>query len=296
MSTSDRVDTTYEPFSREPEYVEGNRAFVKLLPLGSARTVLDVACGTGTISKLMLEENPRLTIFGLDLSRESLLLGREDYVGDGFAPAGFSLVRDEGGLARLVLVEGSADRLPFRDGWADLVFMGHSIHNLPDLEGLLDGIRRVMKKGATFHFNSSFYAGSQAPGTDPFYQHWWKGAMRWIMDKDRELRRVGRPGIERVRGTAGKAFSYRWRSREEWSAALEGHGFEVTRAAERTIMMSPSAFETVGSYSGLAAVMVSGYPAGVASQALRSAVRPAFAAVGETEIPRLWLEMSAVAL
>jgi ubiquinone/menaquinone biosynthesis C-methylase UbiE len=275
--------------------VEGNRAFVKMLPLGSAATVLDLACGTGTISRLMLEENPRLTIFGLDLSRESLLLGRSDYLDEGFTSAGLSLEREGPGPARVVLVEGSADVLPFREEWADLVFMGHSIHNLPDLDKLLGEIVRVMKKGATFHFNSSFYAGSQAPGTDAFYQHWWKGAMRWILEKDRELRKAGQPGIKRVRGTAGRAFSYRWLSGDEWREALERHGLEVTRAEERTIMMSPGAFETVGSYSGLAAVMVSGYPVEIASEALQRAVRPAFEAVGAAEIPRLWLEMSAVA-
>ena len=131
--TENAIDTTYEPFSRRPEYIDGNRAFVEELPFRDARFVLDLACGTGAISELILQQNPDATIFGVDLSRQSLRLGHQDFRAAGLqAQEPFGLAGTVS-CSRVVLIQGSADELPFRDGSADVVFMGHSIHLLPDI-------------------------------------------------------------------------------------------------------------------------------------------------------------------
>jgi ubiquinone/menaquinone biosynthesis C-methylase UbiE len=287
------IDTSYEPFSREPEYINGNRDFIQEIPFSDAKRVLDLACGTGTISELILEVNPNITIVGLDLSRESLTLGLKDFLAKGLTVRnGFVISCDiQGAKPKLALIEGTADCLPFKDNWADIVFMGHAIHNLPDLDLLLEEIRRVLIPDGLFAFNSSFYAGSQAPGTDHFYQFWWKFAVSYILEKDAELKKRGLPGIPRKRGTSPKARP--WLSKEDWTQLLYRHGFEINTLNERQIMMTQSNFETVGSYSGLARVMISGYPEELASEALKFAVVPAFEAVGLEQVPRLWLEMSA---
>jgi ubiquinone/menaquinone biosynthesis C-methylase UbiE len=295
VNNGQAIDISYEPFSKEPEYIEGNRAFVRLLPFKSAERVLDLACGTGTISGLILEIQPRITILGLDISRESLILGQRDFLEKGLKiEDGFVLTGDHGGKRpKLVLVEGTADRLPFKDMWADIVFMGHSIHMLSDLDLLLQEIHRILVSGGIFAFNSSFYAGSQASGTDHFYQIWWKAALAYILEKDAKLKEQGLPGIKRKRGTAPKAFSSPWLSKEEWNALLKKHDFEVDNVYEREIMMTRSNLEKIGSYAGLAAVMVSGYPVKLASEALVSAVAPALEAAGMEGVPRFWLEVTA---
>jgi ubiquinone/menaquinone biosynthesis C-methylase UbiE len=287
------VDTSYEPFSRQAEYIEPNRAFVRSLPLESAKTVLDLACGTGTISELILENQPNLTLFGLDLSRESLSLGQADFIAGGMELRDtFVLSRDtEKARTRVVLIEGSADTLPFRDECADLLFMGHSIHLLPDRDRLLQEIHRVMKPGGTFAFNSAFYAGSQAPGTDHFYMVWWREALEYIQRKDAELKAQGLPGVKRTRGTAARAEP--WVSKDEWRDLLRKHGFAVESIGERTTWMGSSSLKTVGSYSGFARVVLSGYPVELASEALGESAETAMAKEGVNEIPRLWLEISA---
>jgi len=288
------VDTSYEPFSRQPEYIEPNRAFVRGLPLSSATKVLDLACGTGTISELMLEEQPNLLLFGLDLSRESLSLGKSDFLGNGMKlNESLILSRDTGdATSRVVLIEGSADCLPFRDGWADLVFMGHSIHLLRDRDLLLSEVRRVLRPGqGLFAFNSAFYAGSQAPGTDHFYLVWWNEAIEYIKRKDAALREQGLPGIKRTRGTVARAET--WLSRDEWSALLRSRGFSIEYIGERTTWMGRESLETVGSYSGFARVVLSGYPVELACEALGAAVEVALHKEGVTQVPRLWLEVAA---
>lgn len=282
------VNTTYEPFSREPEYIQGNREFIRELPLRAGQRVLDVACGTGAVTECILEVQPDLAIYGIDLSRESLSLGQQDFFASGFSLQDTLLLGR--GNSRVLQVEGSADQLPFAADWADVVVMFHAIHMLPDQDALLREISRVMAPDAVFAFNSSFYAGSQAPGTDHFYQLWWKYALAHITAKDARLRAEGLPGITRKRGTAVRAKP--WTSREEWLEILARHEFEVLTVNERTIMMQQSSFETIGAYSEAARLMLSGYPVVEASEALIAGVRPAMEEFGQKEIPRLWLEIT----
>jgi len=276
------VNTTYEPFSRSPEYVEANRAFVGALGLGSATRLLDLACGTGLMSECALEVRPGLSITGLDLSPEQIDLARQRLAALTPRPD----VR---------LLCGSADRLPFLDGEFDACIMGNSIHCLRDLDALLAGIRRVLRPGAVFAFNSSFYAGTFAPGTERFYHEWVKMALLRVQEKDRALRARGETGIPRSRPARGGAFSNRWRTPDEWAAAVGAHGFRVRDVRERTVVMTRTSFEMVGAYAGMAEVLLSGYPVREASAALQIAAGPALAAVGMERVPRLWLELAAVA-
>lgn len=135
------VETSYEPFSREPEYVEANRAFVRSVGFGGRRALLDIACGTGTITDLVLEEYPEMAITGIDISRESLLLAQQHFADRAAGPR---------------LVEGSAATLPFHDGRFDGAIMGNAIHNLPDTAGLLREIRRVLRPGAPVLIRQGF--------------------------------------------------------------------------------------------------------------------------------------------
>ncbi|HMP74028.1 MAG TPA: class I SAM-dependent methyltransferase [Kiritimatiellia bacterium] len=286
------VDTSYEPYSREPEYLEANQRFLEQLPIQPGMKVLDLACGTLTISELLLQVHPNLTIMALDLSRESLELGQRDFIAQGYeVKDGIVLCKETPDLTnRLTLIEGSADCLPFRDGWADMVFMGNSIHMLPDFDLLLSEIRRVLVPGGLFAFNSAFYAGTQAPGTDPFYRIWWQKALEWVLAQDAQRKAAGLPGITRKRGTASRAKP--WTSKDEWLALIQRHGFAPTSVYERPVMMTQSSLETIGSYSGLARLALSGYPVDLASEALSKSVKPAMEEAGMTEVPRLWLEIA----
>jgi ubiquinone/menaquinone biosynthesis C-methylase UbiE len=289
----DALDTSYEPFSREPEYIDGNRQFVAELPLRAGMTVVDIACGTGAISEEMLRRQPNLGIVGLDLSRESLELGKKDFLAAGMqAVDGMVLARDAPGVrSRVMLTEANAEVLPLRSGIADLVFMGHSIHLPPRRDELLTEIFRVMKPGATFAFNSAFYAGSNPPGTEVFYRLWMTKALAYIQEIDARLRAAGKPGIRRQRGTNPPMIPYL--APAEWRTLLEEFGFEVTSSKERTIPMSRRAHETVGAYSGFARVMVSGYPVDLACEALVAAAGPAMAEAGYETLPKNWLEVTA---
>ncbi len=279
------IDTSYEPFSREPEYLEANREYVRSLGLIDGVHLVDLACGTGLLTSLVLDHTGgRSTSIGVDLNRTSLHLAKQDLGID--PPAA-------GGAPRVALVEGSADRLPVPTGWADLALIGNAIHCLPDLDLFFAEVRRALRPGGLFGFNSSFYAGTFVPGTERFYDEWMMAAVRHLRDLEVAARREGRPGFRRQRGTMKAAGSRRWHSPEEYGALLAKHGFTVDRLHQRTVIMTRHSFETVGAFDGLATVLLSGYPAEVASDALMRSVAVGLEAVGRTEIPRYWLEMTA---
>jgi ubiquinone/menaquinone biosynthesis C-methylase UbiE len=271
------VNTTYEPFSDEPEYIEANRAFVRAIGPELRGRLLDLACGTGVMAGLALQQRAGLSVTGLDRSRESLGIARDRLAASG--------VR--------ALVQGSADALPFGAGVFDAVVMGNAIHMLPDRAALLAEIRRVLVPGGLFAFNGSFYAGTFPAGTESFYIEWIKQALVAVVEADRARRAAGQPGIPRRRGTVAPAFSARWPSPGEWEQALVDHGFTPVSRNERTVIMTQHSLETIGAYAGFAEVLLSGYPPVEASRALQATAGSALRAMGLDSVPRFWLEIVA---
>jgi ubiquinone/menaquinone biosynthesis C-methylase UbiE len=290
------IDTSYEPFSRQPEYIEVNKCFIESLHLEDCPIVLDLACGTGTLTECLLEVHRSREIIGLDISHESLVLAQKHFMNQEF-------VRDKGNnhakietssTSRVLFLRGTADCLPFRDQSVHAVVMGNSIHNLPDQDVLLREIRRILKPNGLFAFNTSFFAGTYPPGTENLYHEWLKLALAYIKMKDEQRQRQGLSGIPRKRGTSHQAFSKKWPTPEELATLLMRNSFAVKWFCHRTIMMNQRSLESVGAYAGLARVLLSGYPIKIACEALQAAAGSAFKAIGIKEVRRLWLEVVAV--
>ena len=94
-------------------------------PEGS-RAVLDIGCGTGFFLAELCAKLPGAV--GLDISHDMLL------VSDQYVPG-----------ARLVT--GDAEKLPFRDGAFDVVFVKGSLHHTRDHVGFLSNCRRTLRDG-----------------------------------------------------------------------------------------------------------------------------------------------------
>ncbi len=90
-------------------------------------TVLDLACGTGDFSQMVMEAVPTARAFGVDLSERMLDLARRR------SPA--------------MVVCADALALPFPDERFDCVFVGYGVRNFPNLTTALREIRRVMRPG-----------------------------------------------------------------------------------------------------------------------------------------------------
>jgi SAM-dependent methyltransferase len=109
-----------------------NRALLDLAAPGAGARVLDFGCGTGVLFPAMRARS--LRVIGLDVSAEMLSL----------APP----VGERGGLLR---ADGRS--IPLADGSVDCVVCRGSIHHLPDREGVLAEIARVLKPGGVLAFS-----------------------------------------------------------------------------------------------------------------------------------------------
>jgi ubiquinone/menaquinone biosynthesis C-methylase UbiE len=266
---------SYEPFSREPEYVEVNRRFVCSLDLRHATAIADLACGTGTMTALLLEELRRrgphdATVAGVEPSAEALRLAAA-YLGD----------RPGGQGVRLIA--GSIEDLPLDRASVDVAVVGNAIQLIADKDRAVDEVRRVLRPDGTFGFNTSFYAGAYLPGTERFYLTWVEEAVRLVGSRQRSRRAAG----------VTPAFTNRWLSPDEYVGLLERHGFALRHIVEHRVWLTRHSLETIGAYAGLATVLLRGYPADVACGALQQAVAPALAAAGLDGVPRGWLEVTA---
>lgn len=298
MPVLQNVNTTYEPFSREPEYIEANQQFVRRIPLAHVGRFLDLACGTGTVSRLLLEEALRAFLNGVDLDPVQIELATEEFAELGYEVRhGFDLA-DEivRGKPVVTLAVGSADELLFPDASFDCVTIANAIHMMPDKAKFLREVHRVLKPGGVFGFNSSFYAGTYPAGTERHGFIWLREAKLYIDRLNEQLKAEGRTGelIRRVHGTTRAAFQNRWYSPQEWSSLLQAASLQVHDVHERVVMMDERRLAAVGAYGGLAEVLMSGYPVEAASTALQATAGAGLQELGVAAIPRNWLEVWAV--
>lgn len=287
------VNTTYEPFSHEPEYIEANRAFIDRQSLQSVNRFLDLACGTGTVSEMLLERSPQAHLNGVDYDPVQVELSSERFRKLGYEiQYGFQLT-DEwvGGKPVITLAVGSADELPFADASFDCVTIANAIHLLPDKPRFLSAVARVLKPGGVFGFNSTFYAGSMPAGTDRIYVDWIKIASDYIKAESDRRVAAGEPPIKRQRGTTRTAFKNPWFTSSEWTHMLADVGLQVHDLNERVVELNARAFGLVGAYGGLAEVLLSGFPVEEAAAALEAAAKPALDASNTAIIPRNYLEI-----
>lgn len=90
--------------------------------------VLDVACGTGELERMLLADDPALRVVGLDLSENMLRVARDKLA----AHEGASFCR------------GSVEALPFADGSFDLAVTASSFHYFEDPVAALREMSRVI--------------------------------------------------------------------------------------------------------------------------------------------------------
>jgi ubiquinone/menaquinone biosynthesis C-methylase UbiE len=292
----DYIPTTYDAFERQPEYIEANRAFVATLPLEGVKRVLDLACGTCLMTKLLLDRAPEACVTGIDISAPDLELARAEFREKGlYAETPEALERaPAAGRGAVHLREGGADDLSaYGAAVFDFAMIGNAIHMLPDADRLLSEARRVLKPGGVFAFNTTFFAGTYGEGATGAYGDWLRAAFEILREKDEANRAAGGEGIGRQRKKGGRrAFENPWKSEAEWVDALARNGFRVDPPHRRIVMITREGLAAIGAYAGFAEVYMGGYPVAIASACLREAAYRAFPDDFKG-IPRYWLEVVA---
>ncbi|HKS27335.1 MAG TPA: class I SAM-dependent methyltransferase [Pyrinomonadaceae bacterium] len=107
---------------------------IQFMQVEETARVLDLGCGSGWASRLLASYAQRGLVVGLDISDEMIEAARSSSVE----------------LANVEFRVGSAERLPFEDGYFTHAFSMESLYYYSDVAGALREVRRVMGPGGLF--------------------------------------------------------------------------------------------------------------------------------------------------
>jgi ubiquinone/menaquinone biosynthesis C-methylase UbiE len=108
---------------------------LEALPLSGSERVLDIACGTGQLERLLLAEWPGLLVIGTDVSPGMLQQAGRKRLGP-----------------RAHWLQAEACRLPFADGCCDMVVTANSFHYFRCPVQALQEMGRVLQPGGRLVF------------------------------------------------------------------------------------------------------------------------------------------------
>ncbi|MBF0109767.1 MAG: bifunctional demethylmenaquinone methyltransferase/2-methoxy-6-polyprenyl-1,4-benzoquinol methylase UbiE [Magnetococcales bacterium] len=114
------------------------RFAIRRLRIRPGQKILDVAGGTGDLTRLMhprLEGNGSIIVY--DINANMLEKGR-------------ARLTDQGIVTGIEWIQGNAEELPFADNSFDIACIGFGIRNVTQIEAAIQEMIRVIKPGGTF--------------------------------------------------------------------------------------------------------------------------------------------------
>ncbi|MFP4409097.1 MAG: class I SAM-dependent methyltransferase [Spirochaetaceae bacterium] len=276
----------YEPFADSPEYREVNemivRRWMRMITETGTRQIdrlLDLATGVGTMVDVFLKNLPaglkQPSVLCVDQSSQALEQTER---------------RLKGRVHDLQLKQGLIEELDLPKESVDVAIWGNGIHYLDEEAQFkaLTSVRRVLKPGGWFFFNSAFYADSRPEETLPFYRAQIAKAVRKL-----KALGVGRDSKEK------RVEASNFLDQAYYQRLLEQTGFAVQEMKKIAARLYRSAWESISGFSQYAAGALHGYPVDLAAEVLSEAVEPSLEEHGtrdengELYIPRNWLSAAA---
>jgi ubiquinone/menaquinone biosynthesis C-methylase UbiE len=135
MSTESKTKAQYDRIAkiydrRWHSYVTNTLTFLmEYLHLEGHETILDVACGTGELEKMLVATYPQTKIVGVDISTQMLEIARSKFVD----------------RSNIKFIQASAISLPFPNDSFDIVVTASAFHYFENPIVALQEIRRVLK-------------------------------------------------------------------------------------------------------------------------------------------------------
>lgn len=266
---------TIKEFAEQDFYRQVNTRLVNMADPRPGETIVDLACGTGMVSRIILEKlrNARDTvIIAVDHSAAALRQAMAD-----LGSARDNVVRfvQSKGESLSEAVHGRADRL----------FLCNAIHYFSDKDGLVSEVAQTLKPGGTFAFNTAYFQGSQPPETEQFYRRWMFKAMRILHSQGLTINKKEEKVEPRRMLTA-----------EQYADLLKRHGFSIHRQEIESVPMPVEGWVTISQYEDFAHGALPGIPLKKASEVLKQTVAETYKELGLKTVPRNWLEVVAIKL
>jgi ubiquinone/menaquinone biosynthesis C-methylase UbiE len=155
----------------------GEQVIYQNINLSAVENLLEVGCGVGAQSEILLRRFPELKLTGIDRSTKQLSVARE-----GLAHAAYA-------QGRYDLQQMDATAMTFPSNAFDGAFLCWILEHVPDPIRVLSEVRRVLRPGSMIYItevmNSSFFL-------DPYSPNVWK---YWMAFNDYQLSEKGDPFV-----------------------------------------------------------------------------------------------------
>ena len=268
-STADEERFSFAPFARHPLFTYVNRWIVERVICPGRHVIVDLGCGPGAVTKLIVER--------LDAAKDARVIGID--------PSASALDKARAAVSSKIaeFVQGSAERLSRLVKNADAVLFLNAIHLVPDKAAALAEIRKVLKPGGVLAFNSTFFNGAYVEGTSKFWRRWVVRAMQVLKERGIEVQRTEKPP------------ALQWLSPAEYAALCTGAGFRPTTVELLQVEMTPESMQDIGRFSLFIEGALPGVPLEEGSEALQEGLRRTLEELGVSAVPRYWLEVVAEA-
>ena len=266
-------DFTFAKFANNSFYRVQNARLVEMADIGSDQRIVDLACGNGGVTRLIVDRlrgARNSVVIGIDHSSEMLRQAMEE----------LNDVRSNAVQFVQSKVEHLSDSVKES---VDTVIFCNAIHYVSDKQRVLAEISKTLKPGGKLAFNTSFFDGAHPPETNLF-------ARKWMLKASRTLRREY--GLSPSR--ADKVESRRQLTPEEYRDLLESNGFRIAEQEIDTVQVPIEGWLDISSFSDFIIGVMPGVPLDKASAALKAGVRQTFEEMKVTSIPRNWLDVVAV--
>ena len=266
-------ELSFRWFAEHGFYRTVNSLLVDASGIGPGQRVVELACGTGAVTKLILER--------LRGARDSLIIGIDA------SATSLREAVDELGNARDVAVQFIQGRVEALSEMVkehvDGVVFCNGIHYIEDKEGLLNQIWSTLKPGGTFSFNTSFFHGAHPPGTEQFYRRWMIRAIRIVKARYDVIPKSDKSRVQsRVQLTP-----------EQYADLLHGQGFSILKSELKEMPVPLEGWVDISRYEDFVAGAMPGVPLDQGSEALQEGVKQTFADMGLESVPRIWLSVVA---
>lgn len=270
---------TFESFAAHSFYTTINRSLVQLafahllIPSsGGPLTIVDMACGTGAVTRLIAEELARrgqqARILAVDPSADALRIAEQS-------------MKEAGVIVDYV--QGETDDLPRLVHKADAAFFCNAIHLIAEKHATFQQMAALLAPDGVFACNSAFYQGSNDESTTRFSRLWIRRAIQWLRKTHPDVRL----SLKRKRSPCNGS------PPEAYGSLLQESGLSQVETVQEQVMLSPEGLRDLGRYWLFIQGALPGAPVALGAAALSTTVYEICQDLGMAEVLRTWLHIIA---
>ena len=271
MKNNDSDNFNFDSFSNLDWYKSVNSNLLDLADLNSSNKIIDLGCGNGGITEMILskvKDVSSIVIFAVDSSSSAISLALKR----------FSNRKD----VIINYIQSEAQNLHENiKEKVDTVIYCNSIHYVEEKEKVLQHIGNGLEKGGKFAFNTSFFDGSHPKETEAFLRKWMLKSLR-LLRSEYNLKPVKNKVQSRIQ-----------LSPENYQELLLKNGFKVKEKNIENVHVPLDGWYEISSFKDWIEGVLPGIPLDIGKKVLQETVESLFKELNIKTLDRKWLSIVA---